>query len=121
MFGYAQVCLSRGTGLGYTTYPCPNLVVEFFQLVLLCAVVALCLSGIGSSDNYRFGSWVNRLCSKRRIILILTGAVTLLGCLIVSTLLHAPIPRIHDEFSYLLMSDTLAHRRAQIEPLPDNA
>jgi hypothetical protein len=45
---------------------------------------------------------------------------TILGCLFVAGVLHEPIPRISDEFSYLLSADTLARGRlsnpAPIQP-----
>jgi hypothetical protein len=35
-----------------------------------------------------------------------------LGCLLVAGFLHEPVPRVHDEFSYMLMADSFAHGRA---------
>lgn len=48
-------------------------------------------------------------------------AVVLAGCIAVMALLHEPVPRLHDEFSYLLLADTLAHGRLvnPAVPLPE--
>ncbi len=48
-------------------------------------------------------------------------AVVFAGCIAVMALLHEPAPRLHDEFSYLLLADTLAHGRAvnSAVPLPE--
>jgi hypothetical protein len=35
--------------------------------------------------------------------------LTFLGCWLLSVALQKPVPRIHDEFSYILMGETLAH------------
>src|SRR6266700_338653 len=53
--------------------------------------------------------------------LALTAAVAFLGCLLTATILHDPVPRIHDEFSYALIGDTLArgHASGPAPPLPE--
>jgi hypothetical protein len=48
------------------------------------------------SIRHRFGIW-------------LSAAITFAGCWFSSFVLHEPVPRIHDEFSYILMGETLAH------------
>lgn len=82
--------------------------VEFFQFVLLSVVVALSFSRIGFANNSRLVVWTHKLSSKRTLPLALIGSCTLLGCVAVAASIHWPVPRIHDEFSYLLMSETLA-------------
>ena len=54
---------------------------------------------------------VRTLSSKQSLVLVSIGGGTLVGCLLVAVFLHEPVPRVHDEFSYLLMSDTLVHGR----------
>jgi hypothetical protein len=49
--------------------------------------------------------------------LVLAG-ITFVAGFAVSLLLHEPIPRVHDEFSYTLMGDTLAHGRVANPGLP---
>jgi hypothetical protein len=48
-------------------------------------------------------------------------AIVFAGCIAVLALLHEPVPRLHDEFSYLLLADTLAHGRVvnPAVPLPE--
>jgi len=53
----------------------------------------------------RLGSW-------------LLAILTLLGCWFLSFAIHQPVPRIHDEFSYILMGETLAHGRVANPPPP---
>jgi hypothetical protein len=59
----------------------------------------------------RFESALSVLALRRgRAILVLFVSVVALR-LLVLPLLHLPVPGIHDEFSYLLMSDTFVHGR----------
>jgi hypothetical protein len=53
--------------------------------------------------------------------LLCTALVTFWGCVLVAVILHEPIPRIHDEFSYALMGDTFAHGHMAnpAPPLPE--
>jgi hypothetical protein len=51
----------------------------------------------------------------------LAALLTFLGCWLVSIAVRQPVPRIHDEFSYILMGETLAQGRAAnpSPPLPE--
>jgi hypothetical protein len=82
--------------------------VEFFQLLLLIIAVLLSFSGLRFREDSRLMLRVRQLAAKGHSVVSLVGVATFLGCLAVAGLLHKPVPRIHDEFSYLLMSDTLA-------------
>lgn len=64
---------------------------------------------------------VRQAGAMRQWIVILVGIATFLGCVAIAGLLHEPVPRIHDEFSYLLMSNTLAHGHVSnpAPPLPE--
>ena len=58
--------------------------------------------------NVRFGPW-------------LLGTVTILGCWLISIVVQKPVPRLHDEFSYVLMGETFArgHAANPSPPLPE--
>ncbi len=47
--------------------------------------------------------------------------LTFVGCWFVSAIVHNPVPRIHDEFSYILMGEILAHGHVESPspPLPE--
>ena len=86
--------------------------VELLQILLLILAIALSLSGVGFKENSRFIGWARALAAKPRLAIAAIICATLVGCLAVAGLIHEPVSRIHDEFSYLLMSDTLASGHA---------
>lgn len=49
------------------------------------------------------------------------AALSFFGCWLLSFIFHQPVPRIHDEFSYVLMGETFAcgHVRNPSPPLPE--
>ena len=56
-----------------------------------------------------------------RFVLVSFAISAFVGCLLIAVVLHEPVPRGHDEFSYVLMGDTFAHGRLAnaTPPLPE--
>lgn len=95
--------------------------VESFQLFLLVLAVVLSFLGIRFRDDSRLMLWVGKTAGMRRSVATVVGIAAFLGCLAVTGVLHEPVPRIHDEFSYVLMSGTFAsgHVANPSPPLPE--
>ncbi len=88
--------------------------VEFLQLVLLLLAIAVSLASARSGHDARpsgLVALVRRFAAKQGLVVAAIGCATFLGCLSVAAYLHEPVPRIPDEFSYLLLGDTLASGR----------
>jgi hypothetical protein len=88
--------------------------VDPFQLALLLLVILAGLAGVAwlrrkGRQEPAGCEGIRRLAGKPVVTLPLLGLATFLGCLAVAEVVHEPIPRIPDEFSYLLLSDTFAH------------
>jgi hypothetical protein len=61
---------------------------------------------------------LQRFCSNRNgVVQWALALFAATGCLIIAVVLHEPIPRVHDEFSYALMGNTLAHGRVANPPV----
>jgi hypothetical protein len=87
--------------------------VESLQLILLTSAILLSVT-IGGLQTDKTSSLILhtlRFAARERLLVSVIGCATFLGCLGVASFLHEPVPRIHDEFSYLLMSHTFASGR----------
>jgi hypothetical protein len=87
--------------------------VEFFDLLLLA--LALSLAPVFARRSLDLN--VRGLNTTA----LLLGPAVFLGCVTVAFIFHEPVPRIHDEFSYVLMGDALSHGRVAYPspPLPE--
>jgi len=87
--------------------------VEILQLILLLVGIALSTATAWSYTEVMtaLAGHVRRLATMQGSAVVVIGFLSMLGCIGVASLLHEPVPRIHDEFSYLLMGDTFASGR----------
>ena len=94
---------------------------EFFQFLLAALTAALPLFGVRITDDSQFLGRIQQIAAKRRLVISAIGCLALLGCIAVAGLIHEPVSHIHDEFSYVLMSNTLAsgHVSNPSPPLPE--
>lgn len=94
--------------------------VEFLQLILLLAGIVLSSTTGWSAteETPALTIRLRRFAAKQGLVVASIGCITFVGCLSVAGFLHEPIPRIHDEFSYLLMGDTFASGRV-FNPAPE--
>jgi hypothetical protein len=82
--------------------------VEFFQFLFLALALLASLAGVGSDEDWLPIAWLRRIAARQHLVVFAVGCVAFMGCIAVAGVLHEPVPRIDDEFSYILTSDTLA-------------
>jgi hypothetical protein len=80
---------------------------EFLQMLMLLVAVVLSLCG-ASFENSRPALWFQRIATKKWLTILGVAGASFCGAITVALVIHEPIPRVHDEFSYVLMSNTFA-------------
>ena len=80
-------------------------------LSLVLLLVAIRFPAIGSATFAKAERWFERLASRPGLSVVAVGVLALAARVAVLPVAPVPEPRVNDEFSHLLLADTLNHGR----------
>lgn len=80
-------------------------------LSILAVICAFCFPRFGGAVFDRLQKFFAPLAHRQNLAVVTIGILAVIARVAVLPVLPIPAPAIHDEFSYLLMSDTFAHGR----------
>ena len=81
-----------------------------FGLCVVAVLLALVAPRLGATWFEKLENLFGRLARRQRLAVFAVGVLALVLRAAVLPVEPIPEPGIHDEFSYLLMADTFAHR-----------